>query len=390
MNKIFNDFLNLCFRLIGTFLFISCAFITIIFIFSAVTETPTMIIGAIIFGIFTYLLWRNDTYNNPKKKLQSSTTSFFKDNKPNEHQQVYFKHDKEIKETEQDFVQNHSYNTTKSRTTKPVQTSILLQHINDSYNIVCSTLNPETLCSRYEFGLKRCCELKELEENGLYHGNPDANYYLSLFSPENYQKSILSCYDKYLKKAKSELKTEKSINKRIEKFWDIIKNHIDEYTYCEFVNQDNSMFQHNSMFSISDVDSITNKDKSTYPKCNCDGCSKQDSCTYGHIIYDEITRERMTLADKFIMLSALDNIEFKINCESTNTIPNEHLHDAKKLLTYTKDELINLLSYLQEQKKNYIEFGKCGRSYFNFMKMNAEIEMVKKAIKQKGISNNKI
>lgn len=95
MNKIFNNFLNLCYRLVGAFLFISCAFITIIFIFSAITQKSTMIIGAIIFGIFTYLLWRNDTYNNQKKKLQNSTTSFFKDKKPNEHQQIYFKHDKE-------------------------------------------------------------------------------------------------------------------------------------------------------------------------------------------------------------------------------------------------------------------------------------------------------
>ena len=74
MNKIFNDLLNLCFRFIGTFLFISCAFITIVFIFSAITEKPTMIIGAIIFGIFTYFLWKNDIHSNSKKlKIFKST-----------------------------------------------------------------------------------------------------------------------------------------------------------------------------------------------------------------------------------------------------------------------------------------------------------------------------
>ena len=42
-------------------------------------------------------------------------------------------------------------------------------------------------------------------------------------------------------------------------------------------------------------------------KCNCDGCYKQTTCPYGHMIYDEITHERMTLSDKFIMLTACND-----------------------------------------------------------------------------------
>lgn len=129
---------------------------------------------------------------------------------------------------------------------------------------------------------------------------------------------------------------------------------------------------------------VVKKVQPSYPKCNCDGCYKQQTCTYGHMIYDEYTHERMTLADKFIMLTAFNNTGLSVDSEfDTEIIPDECLYDVRKLLNYSKAELVNTLSYLQEQKKKYKDFGKCGRNYFNFMKMNNSIEVIKKAIKEK-------
>lgn len=117
--------------------------------------------------------------------------------------------------------------------------------------------------------------------------------------------------------------------------------------------------------------------------CNCDGCPKQEVCTYGHIIYDEITGERMTLVDKFITLTVLNDRELKVTSKfDTAIIPDEHWHDIKLLLGYSNEELKNTLMHLQEMKKNYTTFGKCGRYYFSFMKMNDMISNLKKAIRE--------
>lgn len=115
-------------------------------------------------------------------------------------------------------------------------------------------------------------------------------------------------------------------------------------------------------------------------KCNCDGCPKQGDCQYGHIIYDEITKERMTLFDKFMMLHTF---ECEVSPNDFGIIAtNEETHNRQLLLKLDKEVLYNTLNYLQEVKKAYLAFGKCGRSYFNFMKMGDEILLVKEVIKE--------
>ncbi len=114
-------------------------------------------------------------------------------------------------------------------------------------------------------------------------------------------------------------------------------------------------------------------------KCNCDGCPKQMNCEYGYVVYDDITKEKMSLSNKFMMLQAFEN------CESTNkssiaTI--EELHNKKLLLKLDLSTLENTLAYLLEQKENYLAVGKCGKAYFNFMKMGDEISLVKEAIRE--------
>ncbi len=121
-----------------------------------------------------------------------------------------------------------------------------------------------------------------------------------------------------------------------------------------------------------------------YPKCNCDGCPNQSLCEYGHIIYDEFTKERMTLADKFIMLNTFEMDSFTPNLEPINIISDmQDLYDGKRIDTYPKDIVENTLSYLQEEKKLYLSFGKCGRAYFNYMKMNGPINNLKSVLKNK-------
>lgn len=116
------------------------------------------------------------------------------------------------------------------------------------------------------------------------------------------------------------------------------------------------------------------------PKCNCDGCQKQENCEYGHVIYDEITRGRMSLFDKFAMVESL---EFDVSTEKFGKIATiQELHDKRLLLKIDKNVLYNTLNYLQEMQKAYYAFGKCGRAYFNFMKMGDEISLVKEAIKE--------
>lgn len=121
-----------------------------------------------------------------------------------------------------------------------------------------------------------------------------------------------------------------------------------------------------------------------YPKCNCDGCPKQPDCKYGHMIYDDITKERITLADKFIMLTTLETTSFPHSFEPVNIISNmQDIYSIKTANAYSKDVIENTLSYLQEEKKLYLSFGKCGRAYFNYMKMNGPIEILKSALKNK-------
>lgn len=133
----------------------------------------------------------------------------------------------------------------------------------------------------------------------------------------------------------------------------------------------------------TEVKSVPEKYSNTKrPKCNCDGCSRQENCEYGHVIYDEITNERMTLFDKFMMLHTF---ELNISAEGFGSIATDEESRNKRLLMKLDiATLHNTLNYLQEVKKAYLLFGKCGRAYFNFMKMGDEIALVEEAIQEYG------
>lgn len=106
----------------------------------------------------------------------------------------------------------------------------LTRIITESYQIMRTTDNPETLCSRYKVIIKKVNELATLEQQGLFDTNT-FNHYNTLISDDNFYNLILSCYQKYASKAHSELKTQNGINNRINKFWKIICNNVSPEFY---------------------------------------------------------------------------------------------------------------------------------------------------------------
>lgn len=110
----------------------------------------------------------------------------------------------------------------------------LIRQITESYQIICKTNNPEILCSRYNFIVEKINELTVFEQQGLLDKNT-FNQYKALITDDNHYKLILSCYNKYKTKAHSELKTQNGINKRINKFWEVIRNNVSDDLYNKAV-----------------------------------------------------------------------------------------------------------------------------------------------------------
>lgn len=113
----------------------------------------------------------------------------------------------------------------------------LIRVIQESYQIISETENPETLCSRYEFALSKVEELSLYYRQNLYTDSATLNQCTEMYSVENYAKLITQCYYKYLDKARRELKTQKGIEKRIDKYWNIIQNNVDTNLYLQLRRQ---------------------------------------------------------------------------------------------------------------------------------------------------------
>lgn len=126
---------------------------------------------------------------------------------------------------------------------------------------------------------------------------------------------------------------------------------------------------------------VTNAKSSTrtHPKCNCDGCPKQENCEYGHVVYDEFDG-RLSLFDKYMRLNCLEKFEDVYDLQD-KIATNEELHNKKLLLKLDKQCLINTKTFLEAQKQWFLSQGKCGRSYFYFMNMHKEMQLVDEAIK---------
>lgn len=101
-----------------------------------------------------------------------------------------------------------------------------IRQLTDSYSLLNSTDNPETFGSRLEFSINRLKELKEYNNKGWWNAQQPYEYYEQLFTGENLKKLLQNCYNRYVNKARLELKTESAVQKRIEKFTATIQKHI--------------------------------------------------------------------------------------------------------------------------------------------------------------------
>ena len=109
----------------------------------------------------------------------------------------------------------------------------IIHHIQESYQIMFNTDNPETLCDRYKFAIKGYEELLYYKDQKYFNDNTTIDFFHTLLSTENYLKLIYQCYQKYKSKAQCELKTQNGINNRINKFWKIIQDNVDTNIYSE-------------------------------------------------------------------------------------------------------------------------------------------------------------
>ncbi len=115
---------------------------------------------------------------------------------------------------------------------------------------------------------------------------------------------------------------------------------------------------------------------SNMPKCNCDGCPKQDTCQYGHVIVDYLDGSRLSLADKYMFLDTSEP-------EAPKGIASlEQRHDLRKLNKLSKECLQKTLEYLVELRQYYYGYGKCGSAYYRFMNISGELQLVEQALKE--------
>lgn len=185
-------------KIIGIFCLIeSIAFVFLLFENESSTFFP-FLFGAIIFGFLAFILLRK-----PKAKINQNSQF--------------------PRETLVDMRKNYPR--------KDIPR--LLEMIEESIQLVENTVNVETLISRRDFALQKCFTLKELEDCGLYRKKPTADEYLDRINDISFNEHLKRCYDDYYEKA-HQLKTEKGIQNRMDKFWSILEEHLDEYTIQDF------------------------------------------------------------------------------------------------------------------------------------------------------------
>lgn len=184
--------MNVIKKLIGIFCLIEC--VTIIILFFTEPELQKLpavvVIIFLFFGVIAYRLLKQSHKNveiSENQSVQEQKTDSF------------------------NSITNHHI-------------SQLERVINDSYHIMYTTNNPETLCERYKFAVIKMNELQKYSES---ENSDNLRKCVELLSNDNLCSLIISCYNKYMEKASSELKTEKAIQNRKNKFWKIIEEHID-------------------------------------------------------------------------------------------------------------------------------------------------------------------
>ncbi len=113
---------------------------------------------------------------------------------------------------------------------------------------------------------------------------------------------------------------------------------------------------------------------------NCNGCIKQDTCQYGYYTYDPIDKRQLSLWEKYIMLS----VNLKSDTTSRPKEINMYINQYSNQKNYTSNDIEWLLKYLyyeQNELKKIADFGKCGKAYIKYMKLDSFIHELEYKIK---------
>lgn len=108
---------------------------------------------------------------------------------------------------------------------RPKIPSLVLQIsrlLDDSYDLLCTTANPETFRSRLFFSMDKLAELKAMSGSASKDASAVYNHYYPLLTGDNLLMLMQQCRKRYYDKAVSELKTASGIKKRMQKFDAII------------------------------------------------------------------------------------------------------------------------------------------------------------------------
>ena len=215
--------------IIGLFCLIECIGFFIMLCENYHEQYFSWIFGTLFFGFLTFFSFKrprkgkNITSQFPTETLQATKNNYPKSN-------IHYL----IKKKGKNITSQFPTETLQAIKNSYPKSNIhyLIKQVKESVVLIETTTNIETLLSRREYVLQQCYTLKELEDCGLYNGN---------FSPQECINKLVSnlnihlkrCYDDYYFKAQ-QLKTETGVQNRMEKFWIIMNNYLDEYAILDF------------------------------------------------------------------------------------------------------------------------------------------------------------
>ena len=136
--------------------------------------------------------------------------------------------------------------------------------------------------------------------------------------------------------------------------------------------------------------SSINKSKNhKYTKTNnCNGCLKQETCKYGYYTYDEFDKRQWALWEKFIALGFDNNI--KVDFINRPEEINQYINRYSQQNKFNIEDIEWMEKYLNSEQQNlnrYNAFGKCGKAYARYMKLDYLVKDIKLKLKDIRVSN---
>lgn len=185
------------------------------------THNLVFIVETLLWVFFATLLFKKkkikDSINSIELSEQNAS-SYIETNT-----MIYRSDGQEITESEIPYLQQIDREKARAKMLMPQH----IRHIQESYQIMYDTDNPDTLCSRYKYTKGIVEELQYFFQQGYYTDVNNLEKYKELISDSNYKKLIVQCFTKYMNKANTELKTVSRIEKRKQKFLDYIRENVD-------------------------------------------------------------------------------------------------------------------------------------------------------------------